>query len=543
MHQITRNEYPLCLMGIDIGMKVPLCLLDGATDLPYMELEEWKNLLVLLNTAGGGKPGYELGLETDGPIATFTRESGYTMVIDFEKNTFRFHDYNGFHQLPEMSTLLDFTTKNCFTKDGEPSLMKKTEGFSYDRYGRELLVPLGDYDIELVRQDGMYLAPLQTLNDFMMAPVGTGFNCYFNTQCLYLTNTGIPDGDPMYYALPKGKRSEALTKYGYNELCLMLDHLYGLKEAHEIESFDMLFRQIGMKDALLDPDAELADRLIYNLISRYIDDIHSSFGSYSWLTGNIDYKADKGPSIARWVDHLHTYQGVRSSQYPDGVPTYEEVGNTAFLTIDNFAVAEEYEAYYGHENKQDIPLDDTVAAIIKAHEKITRENSPIENVVIDLSCNMGGDVDAAAFLLAWCLGKAEISLKDNLTGAVSNTEYWADVTLDRKFEESDGLAGKKLYCLISPVTFSCGNLVANVFRQCGKVTLLGRTSGGGSCTVQPVSSAWGTSFKISATRRMSFLKNGSLYDIDRGADPDYTISTPEKYYDRKALCTFINSLY
>ena len=543
MHQITKKEYPLYLMGIDVQMKVPLCFLDGVMDLPYIELNEWVNLLVLLNTAGGAKPGYELKLSTDGPIATFTRETSFNMIADFENNTFRFPDYNGFMMLSDMSTLLDFTSKRCFNEKGEPSLMKKTDGFSYDRYGKELVVSLRDYGIELVHQDDMYLGPLQTLNDFMMAPVGTGFNCYFNTQSLYLTNSGIPADDKVYYAAPTGKRSEALASFGYHELCLMLDHLYGLKDAHEIESFDMLFQQIGMKDLLLEPDAETADKLIYNLISRYIDDIHSSFSSYSWLTGSIDYKGTTGPSISSWVDHYKSYRAIRSQRYPEGVPEYEEVGNTAFLTIDYFTVAEEYEQYYGHENKQDIPLNDTVSAIIKAHEKITREDSPIENVVIDLSCNNGGDVDAAAFLIAWCLGKAEISLKDNLTGAISNTEYWADVTLDRKFEETDGLAGKKLYCLISPVTFSCGNLVANVFRQSGKVTLLGRTSGGGSCTVQPVSSAWGTSFKISATRRMSFLKNGSLYDIDRGADPDYTISIPEKYFDRQALCGFIKNLY
>lgn len=82
-----------------------------------------------------------------------------------------------------------------------------------------------------------------------------------------------------------------------------------------------------------------------------------------------------------------------------------------------------------------------------------------------------------------------------------------------------------------------------MFKQSGKVTLMGRTSGGGSCVVQNLSTAWGTSFTISAPRRMSFMKNGSLYDIDRGADPDYTISTPAKYYDRQALTDYINSMY
>ena len=82
-----------------------------------------------------------------------------------------------------------------------------------------------------------------------------------------------------------------------------------------------------------------------------------------------------------------------------------------------------------------------------------------------------------------------------------------------------------------------------MFKQSGKVTLMGRTSGGGSCMVQNLSTAWGASFSISAPRRMSFMKNSSLYDIDRGADLDYTISTPAKYYDRQTLTDYINSLY
>ena len=73
--------------------------------------------------------------------------------------------------------------------------------------------------------------------------------------------------------------------------------------------------------------------------------------------------------------------------------------------------------------------------------------------------------------------------------------------------------------------------------------MLGRTSGGGSCVVLDISSAWGTSFQISGTQRLSFIKNGAYYDIDRGADPDFVITSPEKFYDREALTDYINSLY
>ena len=76
-----------------------------------------------------------------------------------------------------------------------------------------------------------------------------------------------------------------------------------------------------------------------------------------------------------------------------------------------------------------------------------------------------------------------------------------------------------------------------------KVTLLGRTSGGGSCVVQPATTAYGTVFQFSAAQRMSFLKNGSFYDIDQGVEPDYYIANVDNYYNRAALTDFINGLF
>jgi hypothetical protein len=129
-----------------------------------------------------------------------------------------------------------------------------------------------------------------------------------------------------------------------------------------------------------------------------------------------------------------------------------------------------------------------------------------------------------------------------MTGAMSTTVYRADTNLDRVFDEKDNLGGKRLFCLEAPCSFSNGNFVPCALKESGKVTLLGRTSAGGSCNVLNANSAWGTSFQISANTRVSFLKNGSFYDVDRGAEPDFVIPTPEQYYDRAALTDYINSL-
>ena len=164
-------------------------------------------------------------------------------------------------------------------------------------------------------------------------------------------------------------------------------------------------------------------------------------------------------------------------------------------------------------------------------------------MVLDLSCNTGGTVDAAVFVLCWFLGDAQISVKDMASGALSTAVYRADINMDGVFDEEDCIADRNLCCLISPVSFSCGNLVPAALKSSQNVTLLGRTSGGGSCAVQPLSTAYGTLFQISGRLRLSFLKNGSFYDIDQGVDPDYYIDDISHYYDRAALTDFINGLY
>ena len=200
--------------------------------------------------------------------------------------------------------------------------------------------------------------------------------------------------------------------------------------------------------------------------------------------------------------------------------------------------------YYGDPDA-DFSALDTCGKIIQAHRQITRENSPVENVVLDLSCNLGGKPAAAVYALCWFLGDAQISVKDSFSGAETTTVYRADINLDRKFDEQDTLAGRglNLYCLISPVSFSCGNLVPWAFKMDGNVKLLGSKSRGGSCAILPMTTVWGTSFAVSGPLRVSFMINGAYYDADRGVEPDYVIRSYDHLYDREKLTDYINSLY
>lgn len=302
-------------------------------------------------------------------------------------------------------------------------------------------------------------------------------------------------------------------------------------------------RLLGYKEALCGTNPKLADELLYRLIHYIINDQHSVYVAPSHYSGyevkaKLEDALGQGPCREETTAMMKQLAEARSKYYPDGVPGYEEIGNTAYIIFDEFSKPTRN---YPEEpaTAEDV---DTIGIISYSFSQILRENSPVKNVVLDLSANTGGMDNAAVFVISWFLGDASLSQTDNMTGAMCTSTYRADVNRDRVFDEKDTVSDKNLFFLISPCSFSCGNLVPCVFKDSGKVTLIGRTSGGGSCSVMSVSTTWGTSFQISSNQRLSFLKNGSFYDVDRGADQDFVLISPEDYYNRKGLTEYINGL-
>lgn len=552
---ITSRTVPWYLGELDTTFDSPVYFVDGVTDLPYVNLGDWVDVMVSVYS-WNGDTNYALALETDGHVAMFSRETGYSMLFDFQEGTITFDDYDAFIHNADNSSLKDMVSLNLTDDDGNPMLLEKIQEGSFDRYGKEVELNLSDYMIPMVwsEENGLYLVPLQTVADFMLA-YPLNLNSYFNEEAVYLTNkdylgfeTGeLTDIGISLFSAPYGKMSEDLAWYSYCELCLALDHLYGLKEIHDITSFDKVFKETGYKADLCSTDPNVADGALFDFIHYYLDDLHSSFNSASYRTEELKSAGGEGglSAIRDGKNYVLFSQARNNAKTP--IKPYEEVGNTAYITFDGFHMISNPEFYYEGDiyvdDEESVESVDTVLLVLYAHSMINRENSPIENVVIDLSMNGGGQVDAAAIVAAWFLGEASLSVRSSLTGAISTGTYRVDANLDHKFDENDTVADKNLYCLIGPYSFSCGNLVPNLFKSSNQVTLLGQTSGGGSCSVLPMSTAYGTSFQISSPNRMSYLKNGSYYDTDLGIEPDCYIVKPDNFYDREALTDYINQLF
>lgn len=457
--------------------------------------------------------------------------------------------------------------------------------------GDPVMIHLKDYLIDLVENNGVCYVPLQTLTDLFMGDMY--LFVVYNTEKLFIFTYGSDLIEQVNAKEPEAM-SDDFALFNYNELRLNLDLHYGLKAEHGITDFGDYFQKTGLLADLTGTSGKKFDSALTALMANYLDDLHSGLVAYSWrhepdtaaeeLSGFMDLG---GPGMSDNVFHSYWYNDARSNAYAGrDIPMYEEVGDTAFITFDTFNVTVSDTAEYyspdlvldpaefvipnpAHEDWTDdeaaeetteettekpaeeteqepaAPREevDTIKLFLYAFKQINRENSPIKRVVIDLSNNGGGAVVAAIFVMNFINGNSRIVLRDTMTGAQSVSTYIADCNLDNIIGNSESMFSKdkKVYVLISPVSFSCGNLVPAACKA-AHVTLVGQSSGGGACVVHPACTASGTLFQISGTKQLSVIKNGSVYNIDKGIEPDIYLSTEAAFYDRPALVEYLHSL-
>lgn len=368
----------------------------------------------------------------------------------------------------------------------------------------------------------------------------------------------------------KKMRSSALTDFTYNELCINLDLNYGLKELHgnKFDCFDSYFEYVGLKSKLLDPDPEIFCKAIWDLCEAYFSDNHSNFGYASYycgydiaekfrervetgdetlLTGNSFYKKRK------------LYNTARQNVYGKNIPGLEFSGDgkTAIVRFDEYTTSgdSDLNAIINEKNKKLGKTTEEICELIKTDytaiqndivteyylycvNKMIKEKPEVENVILDMSNNGGGACRTAVATLAWMLGEVQTNITNSITGAKCSSVYVCDINADGKFDENDTIKDKKLFCLISPASFSCGNMVPAMLKSSDRVVLLGETSGGGSSVVYNTMAADSTMFRISSRYVMSENKNGSNYDIDKGIEPHVRLQ-PETLYDRETICSIV----
>lgn len=559
--------------------EVNLYFVNGG-DVPYVALSEFMPLYgSLYESEDAGTLAAEFAITCEKGIYVAKRTDNESrMLFSPEEDLIEFTNYDAFVQAPGDTLLVGLVRIGEDGTGGVSRLMKTGES-SYDLQGDVISFDLSKYDIDIVEANDECFVPLQTLHDILLAR--NYFYTVYNGEKLFVFAYGSELNDQIYTAEP-GQMSESFAYFNYSELLFLLDNFYGLKPEHNIDEFYTLVYNSGLNDDLMGYDPTAFDAALDKLASIYLDDLHSGFVHGSVLSGASAGDDDlgeleslddlegmdgsegleetegtdsaepaSGASSDTHTSNLFSYRTDRERFNPsmdalsmESAYEYKEVGDTAIVTFDEFSA--DKKDYYADADLKD--PQDTIELVAAAHKQITRESSPIKNVMLDLSCNGGGDADAAAFVIAWFTGGKQVGMRDTLTGAQSVVSYEADVNLDGEFDEKDSLAPQakthqlNLYCLISPNSFSCGNLLPAALKGAYGVTLIGQTSGGGSCVVLPCTTASGAQFQISGTSQISTIKNGSFCNADTGITPDVPITSTDTMYDRKKLVEFIHGL-
>lgn len=519
---------------------------NGKGDIPYFELNsrltEVEECLNFYNPSG-----ITLSSKVKGNTVTWSRkdDSGSVRVVfDFKKNTITFDDLNAFFRR-EGSSLVGGEDYMKINTD----LIQTDEKSSYDQKGKKVVIDLNKYGIKLLKDEKNFYIPIQTYSDLFYSNLS--FFLVFNGENIFVSgDVSLGELFDLYKSVERKKYSKEFAEFNYGELCLMFDYLYGLKENHGIKSFDEFFTDTGLAPLIKSRDATGTDLALYEALILYIDDLHSGLRCTSFNTDS-----DKVNSLAASLPKGTCYAGVgntwqeltayREKQFPDGIPPYQEVGDTAYITFDTFLCVNAMRDCSDIPTDADLPAleSDTLRLVQYAVNKIIN-NPEIKNVVLDLSLNGGGMVLAQDYLIAAFLGTGSLAMKDMITEARSIASFKADTNLDGVFDEKDTLAdrGLNLYCLTSGYSISAANTVAAAFKESGKVTLVGRTTGGATCSVCYVSSASGSILQISGPKCFGFNKNGSFSDADHGVEPDVYIKDMSRIYDRKYMNKVLKSI-
>ena len=555
---------------------------NGCMDIPYCSAETVVQLMSSM-TDSDMESGYttygslaeanllSIGEETDSDceVFYFLRENGALVFFDFEENVIWINDRDLLVAKPYAVSGGDLLYSDGYFYDEDHSILMDSDNDrplvnlyrrvaknSYKREGEVTVIYLNDYSISMELYEGHCYVPLATVSDILTPDPIT-----FNGEALFVTGGGLeknlPNDDDLtqyelYYQTAEKERSAELADFTYNELCLMLDNCYGLRNEHgAANGFDNFFIAGGLYTDLHSTDPHVFSDALAQVLYGYFGDQHSSLTSMSPYAGS-EYKATNKNDSITWVDSNRLRERFQKAREASGITVgneiqdgYCEIGDTAFVTFDSFVSASCN--YYDSDlwgNFADIYMSDTISLVIWAHDRIHRENSPIRKVVIDLSCNGGGSLNACIYIASWVLGAANLSIENVTTGAQYTTVYWVDVDRDGActFDDELGVDDLDVYCLVNGNSFSCGNLLPTLFKQDGRVTLVGQTTGGGACLVRHTSAADGTLFTISDYYRLSIVKNGSFYNIDRGVEADIPLRKPASFYDRPALVEYLDTI-
>ncbi|MBU1143689.1 MAG: InlB B-repeat-containing protein [Firmicutes bacterium] len=474
----------------------------------------------------------EYDIEDDQGNVTGTETEDFYLTIDFEENTVTM-DTLSFFEGYIYETATDYGAGITYLE-------------TYYEEGESVTLELTPYRFDLViHQDGLetkYLFPFHIAN--LLFTGGSYYNVYYNGNG-YSGIYAFPDTDDATGETEDGRAYNAIKVSSlngtdispdvlvatYDLLVFSLDYFFGLKSQRGIDTYYNTLT--STRDSYMTGKTRDLSNGIFNVVNKTLDDLHSSYhfpGYYEVPSFKLALEtvAQVGPTVRSWYDVLFDVQDLFATTYPqnaDNIPPdyrFIDGGKTAVIYLDGFYTA----------TVEDPDGDDSHRFMRETMDAIMLENRNVENIVVDLSFNTGGNLGALIRVLGF-MTEQPIEMSYMNPTDKSNVTYFADV-------DTVAYTDVNWFFITSRVTFSAANLMTSIGQHMGFATIIGTKSGGGASSIIPVVLPDGTFFHMSSLNVLSYRVGNEVdgyeyFSIEDGITPDYVLPVADTQNSAKII--------
>ena len=491
------------------GDKLAVHYFNEYEDVPYVRLRDF--LYAFRGYFDFGNFSYETNHDDD--IFTLYYRESHPIVFNSTDNTIKAASYYEFLWCSAAASSTNYNEHLERTND----LYYRDATFEID---------LDDYGFEVVDGSQMVWLPLFVLNTLFCA-MG-GLNLFYNGSKIFVT-IGEVRNLPEYYNCLDNKKAqtESMREAAVNSLCFTFDILYGLKEEKGYERFaDYLDKDT--LDRLHSTDSLENYAAYKDIVYKQLDELHTRLDLPSYYCDPGLAKVTRD-DFGDFYSEFHERRDVQKELRGSVITNTEEVrfeDDMAVITLDSFDVGMISQIYDQDGNvKEDAWKYDSYHYMHYCMNQI--ENHPgINKVVLDLSLNGGGSLAAMEKVAGFMTDeKIPLSTYDTLDNEYVTDSYVVDIDGDGDFEDHDSYDQYDWYLLTGINTFSAANLMSSTFKDMNLGKIIGKKSGGGTCSILSLVLADGTGITISSTYTMRHVEekeNGDkdFLSIEHGIDPD-----------------------
>ena len=499
-----------------------------------------------------------------------------TAVVDTDKDTFDSDDYEAF---TNMMGMVQPGMPNVGL-DGLPLVRWKSMEATPQNV--HLTLDYGKYGIDIRTDDSNVYFPLATIAD-LYTDIYMHIADYNGQQVMVAPKGAeeLDNGYPASFIAPilKETRTKDMATFAYNNLCFTLTNLFGYPGRTLLEKKGL--KEKGLDQALKDYGQAgtmtrelLLSTNMYDYIAgtntlacllndgghtdtdiNHISKMDSSTDFYKTMKSTVKAKLEEFygycpeyAAVKKVDDDYDTTHSklieARIAKIGRGVTYYKE-GNTAYCLFNvfdcDFAAWRKFYKGEGPKPTVENHPNDWLAVLLDGLEQAAKDPE-VKNFVLDLSTNGGGSEDIVMVITSLMCNKAEAYNENSLLGQKQKIYYEVDRNLDGKFDEKDAEVKYNLRfaLLVSPCSFSCGNMLPALMKDFG-IPLIGQRTGGGSCAVLYNPSADGFGYRYSTHR--SRLMNQKGENVDPGVEPDLKLESPEEFFDFQKITAFIEKFY